>query len=170
MIAGSGIIRSRNAIGNARTRSRAHPKRKRTMPTVVPRSEMRVRNSSDPSTPADQHEDAADEDARGQQPSAAGRREKAIAPLPGEVGRNRDDEEAVRVVVVGRPVQDKLRQHVAVQKQETGRDQQRRADSSSSRWSCGRSHPDSKRPFRANHRPRRPDAGSSTVSACLGYR
>jgi hypothetical protein len=47
-----GIIRSRNAIGNASARTNCQPRRKRTLPTSVPTIEIRVRNNSAPSVPA----------------------------------------------------------------------------------------------------------------------
>jgi hypothetical protein len=52
MIAGIGIINSRNASGNVRIRRCIQPNRKRTMPTVVPMIDSLVRNISAPSRPA----------------------------------------------------------------------------------------------------------------------
>ncbi len=97
---------------------------------------------------ADQHEDAADEDDQARNRRPLRRLEKAMTSLPGEVRGNGDDEEAVRVVVVSPPVRGKLRQHVPVQKQETGRDEQRRADSSRVDGHTG-GRTRSKRPFQS---------------------
>ncbi len=57
-----------------------------------------------------QNEHAADEDDEADNRRPLNRGKKTIASLPCEVCRNRDDEEAVRVVVAGSPVQDELRQ------------------------------------------------------------
>ena len=66
MMAGIGIINSRNASGKRRIRSVCQPYRNRTAPARTPSIEIRVRNSSAPRTPAPRtamlqgHEDQAE--------------------------------------------------------------------------------------------------------------
>ena len=72
MIAGIGIISSRNRSGNARTRRWSQPRTNRTVPPTTPMIEMRVRNSSAPRRPATSMRQAAEHDDQAEHSSACG--------------------------------------------------------------------------------------------------
>ena len=55
--------------------------------------------------------------------SGAGAAGELITPFPGQIRGNRDDQIAVGVVVIGPPRIDETDQHVAVQQQESAREQ-----------------------------------------------
>ena len=96
------------------------------LPAITPRIEMRVRNSSAPSCAGGQGDDAENDDDQAEQARLERRVHQAIAAFPGEIERDRDDQEAVRVVVVLAPVANQLDENVPVERGETERDQGKR--------------------------------------------
>src|SRR5450756_2477580 len=123
MIAGIGIISSRNASGNARIRRYCQPYRNRTTPVRTPRIEMRVRNSSAPRTPAPRTATPPRTTNQAQVRGPGHGLRQSPAPFPHQVDRDRHDEEAVGVVVVGAPVVHQLDDDVAVENGKTRRHQ-----------------------------------------------
>ena len=74
----------------------------------------------------DQHEHAPGHKDEPDAAAAYGKQLQTLTPLPGEICRERHDQEAVRVVLIHRPVVNQLQDDVPVQKYKSAGEQCRR--------------------------------------------
>jgi hypothetical protein len=117
-IAGSGIMNTRNAIGKASSRRQPGAEDQPHEPGDHDDQREALQEQLRADAADDEHQQAARQQHGPERRRPRLARPQRLAPLPDEVERERQDQEAVRVVLLGRPLPHERREHVRVERGE----------------------------------------------------